>query len=57
MKLHDTLSNYQGIRKCQIIVVFDVYRVQGHFEEVMDYNNIHMVYTREAQTTDQNIEN
>ncbi|MDO0825143.1 translation factor GTPase family protein [Desulfosporosinus nitroreducens] len=56
MKLIDTLSNYQGIRKCQIIVVFDAYRVQGHFEEAMDYHNIHLVYTREAQTADQYIE-
>ena len=56
MKLLDTLSNYQGIRRCQIIAVFDAYRVQGHFEEVIDYHNIHMVYTREAQTADQYIE-
>ena len=56
MKLTDTLSNYQGIRKCQIIVVFDAYRVQGHPEEIIDYNNIHIVYTREAQTADQYIE-
>ncbi|WP_407311511.1 NYN domain-containing protein [Desulfosporosinus sp. SB140] len=56
MKLLDSLSNYQGIRKCQIIVVFDAYRVQGHHEEVIDYQNIHMVYTREAQTADQYIE-
>lgn len=56
MKLLDTLSNYQGIRRCQIIVVFDAYRVQGHFEEVIDYHNIHTVFTREAQTADQYIE-
>ena len=56
IKLLDTLSNYQGIRKCEIIVVFDAYRVQGHREEVMDYHNIHMVYTKEAQTADQYIE-
>lgn len=56
MKLLDALSNYQGIRKCQIIVAFDAYRVQGHQEEVIDYHNIHMVYTREAQTADQYIE-
>jgi ribosomal protection tetracycline resistance protein len=56
MKLLDTLSNYQGIRKCQIIIVFDAYRVQGHLEEVVDYHNIHMVYTKEAQTADQYIE-
>ncbi|GAB6180394.1 TetM/TetW/TetO/TetS family tetracycline resistance ribosomal protection protein [Desulfotomaculum defluvii] len=56
MKLLDSLSNYQGIRKCQVIVVFDAYRVQGHIEEVIDYHNIHMVFTREAQTADQYIE-
>ncbi|MDF2841075.1 MAG: small GTP-binding protein, partial [Clostridia bacterium] len=56
MKLLDALSNYQGIRKCKIIVVFDAYRVQGHLEEVIDYHNIHIVYTREAQTADQYIE-
>jgi len=56
LKLLDALSNYQGIRNHQIIVVFDAYRVQGHREEVIDYHNIHMVYTREAQTADQYIE-
>ncbi len=56
MKLLDALSNYQGILNHQIIVVFDAYRVQGHREEVIDYHNIHMVYTREAQTADQYIE-
>jgi small GTP-binding protein len=56
MKLLDSLSNYQGIQQCQIIVVFDAYRVQGHREEVIDYHNVHIVYTREVQTADQYIE-
>ncbi|MDF2844070.1 MAG: small GTP-binding protein domain protein [Herbinix sp.] len=56
ISLLETLSNYQAIRKCQVIVVFDAYRVQGHAEEVINYQNIHMVYTREAQTADQYIE-
>ena len=56
MKLLDSLSNYQWIRQCQIIAVFDAYRVEGHREEIIDYHNIHMVYTREAQTADQYIE-
>jgi len=56
IKLLDSLSNFQGIIKCHVIVVFDAYRVQGHPEEVCDYNNIHVVYTREAQTADQYIE-
>ncbi len=56
MKLLDSLCNYQGIRKCRIIVVFDAYRVEGHLEEAADYQNVHVVYTREAQTADQYIE-
>nr|WP_271716042.1 TetM/TetW/TetO/TetS family tetracycline resistance ribosomal protection protein [Anaeromicropila herbilytica] len=56
MRLLEALSNYQGIRKCQIIVVFDAYRVEGHVEEITDYHNVHMVFTREAQTADQYIE-
>lgn len=56
MKLLDMLSNYQWIRRCHVIVVFDAYRVEGHKEEIIDYYNIHVVYTREAQTADQYIE-
>jgi small GTP-binding protein len=56
IRLLDLLSNYQGIRKCQIIVVFDAYRVEGHKEEIIEYHNIHMVFTKEAQTADQYIE-
>ena len=56
IKLLDIMSNYQGIRRCHIIVVFDAYRVQEHREEIMEYHNIHMVYTKEAQTADQYIE-
>lgn len=55
-KLLDILSNYQGIRKCQLIVVFDAYRVAGHQTEIFDYHNIHVVYTKEAETADQYIE-
>ena len=55
-KLLDYLSKYQGIREFQIIAVFDAYRVQRHHEEIIDYDNIHVVFTREAQTADQYIE-
>ncbi len=55
-KLLDILCNYQGIRGCQLIVVFDAYRVQGHRTEILDYHNIHVVYTKEAETADQYIE-
>lgn len=55
-KLLDILCNYQGIRKCNLIVVFDAYRVIGHETEVSDYHNIHVVFTKEAETADQYIE-
>ncbi len=56
MKLLDQLCNYQAIRKCRIIAVFDAYRVKEHREEFIAYHNIHLVYTREAQTADHYIE-
>ncbi|MHC1747661.1 MAG: NYN domain-containing protein [Cellulosilyticaceae bacterium] len=56
IKLLESLCNYQGIRKCQVIVVFDAYRVQGHRVEIIKYQNIYMVYTKEAQTADHYIE-
>ena len=52
----DILCNYQGFRKCQVILVFDVYRVHNHRTEIFSYHNIHVVYTREAETADQYIE-
>jgi ribosomal protection tetracycline resistance protein len=55
-KLLDMLSKYQGIQKCSVIVVFDAYRVARHQEEILDYDNIHVVFTRTAQTADQYIE-
>lgn len=55
-KLLDILCNYQGIRKCQVIAVFDAYRLKGHPTEILDYHNIHVVYTREAETADRYIE-
>lgn len=55
-KLLDILCNYQGAEKCQVIAVFDAYRVQGHATEFLDYHNIHVVYTKEAETADQYIE-
>lgn len=55
-RLLDIMSNYQGIKKCRLIVVFDAYRVAGHDTEILDYHNIHVVYTKEAETADQYIE-
>ena len=50
-KLMDILSNYQGYKKCTLILVFDAYKVEGHQEEVLTYHNIHVVYTKEAETS------
>ena len=52
----DILCNYQAIRGCELIVVFDAYRVAGHGTEILDYHNIHVVYTKEAETADAYIE-
>ncbi|MBQ9765733.1 MAG: TetM/TetW/TetO/TetS family tetracycline resistance ribosomal protection protein [Lachnospiraceae bacterium] len=54
--LQDTLCNYQAIRKCNVIVVFDAYRLEGHPTEIFDYHNIHVVFTKEKETADQYIE-
>jgi predicted RNA-binding protein with PIN domain len=56
MKLMDVLCNYQGYKKQELILVFDAYKVKGGAGEVMDYHNIHVVYTKEAQTADAYIE-
>lgn len=55
-KLMDLLSNYQGYKKNTVILVFDAYRVEGNPGSSQMYHNIHVVYTREAETADQYIE-
>ena len=55
-KLMDILCNYQGYHKKEVILVFDAYKVKGNPGEVQEYHNIHVVYTKEAQTADSYIE-
>ena len=55
-RLMDILCNYQGYRKMTLILVFDAYKVEGNVGEVMKYHNIHVIYTKEAETADQYIE-
>ena len=55
-RLMDMLCNYQGYRGCNLIVVFDAYKVAGGTGSAQDYHNIHVVYTKEAETADQYIE-
>ena len=56
LKLLDVLSNYQAFTKFEIIVVFDAYKVKGNLGEMFDFQNIHVVYTKEAETADSYIE-
>lgn len=54
--LMDTLCNYQAYRRCELILVFDAYRVPGRSGIVDNYHNIHVVYTKQAETADMFIE-
>ena len=55
-KLLDIMSNYAGFTGKTVIVVFDAYRVAGHQVEKTMYHNVYVVYTREAMTADEYIE-
>ncbi|MCM1115042.1 MAG: TetM/TetW/TetO/TetS family tetracycline resistance ribosomal protection protein [Clostridium sp.] len=54
--LINILCNYQGYKKCEVILVFDAYKVKGNTREVEKVNNINIVYTKEAETADLYIE-
>ena len=54
--LTDLLINYQGTRKCQVILVFDAYKVKGSPGSVEKAGDIFVVYTKEAETADAYIE-
>ncbi len=54
--LINILCNYQGFKKCEIILVFDAYKVKGNNGEIEKINNINVVYTKEAETADMYIE-
>lgn len=54
--LINTLCNYRGYKKCEIILVFDAYKVKGNTREVEKFENINIVYTKEAETADMYIE-
>lgn len=54
--LINILCNYQGYKKCNVILVFDAYKVKGAVREVEKVDNITIVYTKEAETADMYIE-
>lgn len=55
-KLMDILCDYQGYKNVTVILVFDAYKVKGNPGSVLKYHNIHVIYTKEAETADQYIE-
>ena len=54
--LTDILCNYRGYTKCELVLVFDGYKVKGNTGEKSDYKGIHLVYTKENETGDMYIE-
>ena len=54
--LMDLLCNYQGYKKCVVILVFDAYKVPRSVSDVLRYHNIYVVYTKQAETADAYIE-
>ncbi len=54
--LINILCNYQGYKQCEVILVFDAYKVKGNVREVERVGNISVVYTKEAETADMYIE-
>ena len=55
-RLINILCNYQGFRQCNLILVFDAYKIKGNHREIERENNITVVYTNEAETADMYIE-
>ena len=56
MRLIDIMCNYQGYKKCILILVFDAYKVKDNIGSTTKYHNIYIVYPKEAQTVNLYIE-
>ena len=55
-KLLDIVSNYAGFVDDKVIVVFDAYKVPGGQRQIYRYNNLDVIFTKEAETADLYIE-
>ena len=55
-RLVNLMCNYRGLHRCEVILVFDAYRIKGNTGSVEKVNNISVVYTKEAETADSYIE-
>lgn len=54
--LINAMCNYRGFSSCELILVFDAYKVKGAVREVEQINGITVIYTKEAETADMYIE-
>ena len=54
--LEDILADYRGFRRCEVILVFDAYKVKRNPGSVEKRNGVRIVYTKEAETADMYIE-
>lgn len=55
-QLINILCNYQAFKQCELILVFDAYKVKGNTGEIEKIHNISVVYTKEAETADMYIQ-
>ena len=55
-RLVNLMCNYRGLHRCDVILVFDAYRIKGNAGSFEKVNNISVVYTKEAETADSYIE-
>ncbi|MDY4470220.1 MAG: translation factor GTPase family protein [Eubacteriales bacterium] len=55
-RLVNLMCNYRGLHRCEVILVFDAYRIKGNTGSFEKVNNISVVYTKEAETADSYIE-
>ncbi len=56
LKLIDTLAQYRAFRDCELVLVFDAYRVKGGTGSRFDRHGVHVVFTRENESGDLYIE-
>lgn len=55
-RLMEVLANYRGYKKCEMVLIFDGYRVKGNRGERFDYHGLHVAFTKEDETGDMYIE-
>ena len=54
--LIEILSNYQGYRRCKVIIVFDAYKIKGGERRQEKHGSVDVMFTKEGETADTYIE-